>query len=119
MARHDGGVQPQPGHALQRLVRDGDTRDRTVAALDARPHPPTGGIHRRADPGSGALAAGRDLIQRPPAGRHRRHQAEQPALIGHHPEIADHLSAISDRACQIRHHLAPVMNQQPPRRQRP
>jgi len=46
------------------------------------------------------------------------HQPEQFGLISHHPEVADRLGAISDRAGQVRHHPAPVMDQQPPRGQR-
>src|ERR1035441_6826936 len=57
--------------------------------------------------------AGRDLIKRPPRRRHRGDQAEQLFLVRHHPEIADHLAAVSDRAGQVRRHLAAVVNQQP------
>src|SRR6267378_323857 len=37
MARHDCRVQPQPGHARQRLVRHRDAGQRAVAGLDGRP----------------------------------------------------------------------------------
>jgi hypothetical protein len=42
----------------------------------------------------------------PPAGGHRSDQAEQFLLVGHHPEVTDHLGAISDRARQVGQHPA-------------
>jgi site-specific recombinase XerC len=62
--------------------------------------------------------AARDLAQRPPRGRHRRHQPEQLALVADHPEVADRLAAVGDRAGEVGQHPAPVMDQQPRRRQR-
>jgi hypothetical protein len=39
-------------------------------------------------------------------------------LVGQHPEVADHLGAVSDRAGQVRGDPAPVVDQQPRRGQR-
>jgi hypothetical protein len=89
-----------------------------VPGRDARPRLTAGRVHRGGHPAQRAIAAGRDLAQRPPAGRHRRDRAEQLFLITDHPEVADCLAAVGDRAGQISQHPAPVMHQQPRRRQR-
>ena len=39
-----------------------------------------------------------------------RHRAEQPAPVADHPEVADRLAAIRDRAGQVGKHPAPVVH---------
>ena len=47
---HHAGVQPDAGHARQRLVRDPDAGQGAVPGRDARPGPALGSIPRRGDP---------------------------------------------------------------------
>ena len=119
MAGHHRGVQPDAGHPVQRLVRDPHAGQLPVPGRDARPRRAAGGVHRRGDAPCCPRPAGRDLAQCPPGGRHRGDQAEQLALVADHPEVADRLAAVGDRAGQVRQHPAPVMHQQPVRGQRP
>ena len=116
--RH-GGIQPDAGDTIQGPVRQPHPGQRAVPGYDLRPRVPPCRIHRRRDPLVRPRPAARDLLQRPPRRRHRRHQPEQLPLIGHHPEIGDHPGAVRDRARQIGRHPAPVMDQEPRRRQRP
>ena len=119
MRRDDRGVQPDAGHALQDLIRDPHAGQGAVAGLNRRPRLAAGAVHRPGDPGQRPRAARGDLIERPPRRGHRGDQAEQLFLVGQHPEVADHLAAISDRAGQVRRHPPAVVDQQPGRGQRP
>ena len=119
MTGHHAGIQPDPGHALQHLVRDPDTGKGAVPGGGRGPGPAPRRVHRGADPAQRPLPATGDLSQRAPRRGHRGDQPEQTFLIAYHPEVADHLGAVGDRAGQVRHHPPPVMNQQPVRGQRP
>ena len=115
---HDGGVQPDAGHALEPAVRDPDRRQPAVPRDAVRPRVPPCLVHRGRDLPPPAVPAGGGLLQRPPRGRHRRDRAEQLPLVAHHPEIADHPGAVRDRARQVREHAAPVMPAQGRRQRR-
>jgi hypothetical protein len=114
----DGGIEPDADHAVQDPVRQPHPGQRAVPGHDLRPRVPPGRAHRRSDPLVSARPAIGDLLQRPPRGRHRCHQAEQLPLVRHHPEIGDHPGTVRDRACQVGQHPAPVMDQHPRRGQR-
>jgi hypothetical protein len=72
-----------------------------------------GAVHRPGDPGQRPRPARDDLIQRPSRRGHRGDQAEQLFLVGPHPEVADHLAAVSDRAGQVGGDPAAVVDQRP------
>ena len=72
-----------------------------------------GAVHRPGDPGQRPRPARGDLIQRPSRRGHRGDQAEQLFLVGPHPEVAEHLAAVSDRAGQVGGDPAAVVDQQP------
>ena len=57
--------------------------------------------------------------QIPQAPHQNTTHGERATPIRHHPEIGDHPGAVRDRARQISRHPAPVMHQEPRRRQRP
>jgi hypothetical protein len=65
------------------------------------------------NPALSPASARGDLPQRPPHRRDGGDRAEQPGLVSYHPEVADHLGAVGNRARQIRQHPAPVMDHQP------
>jgi len=113
VAGHHAGIQLDAGHTLQHLVRDADTGQAAVPGGGRGPRPAAGGVHRGGDPAQCPPPAAGDLIQRPPRRGHRGNQAKQLLLVTDHPEIADHLSGVSDRSGQVRQHPAPVMHQQP------
>ena len=92
---------------VQGLIRQPHPGQRAVPGADLRPRVPPCCVHRRGDPAVRPLAPARDLLQRPPRRRHRRHQPEQLTLIGHHPEIGDHPGAVRDRARQVRQSPGP------------
>ena len=117
--RSDSGIQPDARHPLQHPVRHRHPGQGAMAGHDLRPRPAPGGVHRRGDPRQHPPATTGDLLQRPPARGNRSDQPEQLVLVAHHPEIADHLGAVRDRTGQVSQHPAPVMDQQPPRGQRP
>ena len=119
MRRGDRGIQPDAGHALQDLIGDPHAGQGAVTGFNGCPGLAAGSVHRPGDPGQGPRAARGDLIERPPRRGHRGDQAEQLFLVGQHPEVADHLAAVRDRAGQVRRHPAPVVDQQPRGGQRP
>jgi len=110
MRRGDGCVQPDARHLLQHPVGHPDAGHLPVPGRYPRPCLPPGRVHRAANPPQRLIPSRCDLVQRPPRRRHRRDQAEQVLLVAHHPEIADHLRPVSDRAGQVRQHPAPVMH---------
>ena len=109
-------MQVTPSRTLSASRTPGSAPCRAAACAHACPARRT---HRGSKPPARPGPAVRDLLQRPPHRRHRRHQPEQFLLISHDPEIGDHPGAVRDRARQIRQHPAPVMHQQPWCRQRP
>ena len=109
-------MQVTPGRTLSAIRTPGQG---AVAGFDGRPGLAADRVHCPGDPGQGPRAASGDLIQRPPSGGHRGDQAEQLFLVGQHPEVADHLAAVGDRAGQVGRHPAAVVDQQPRGGQRP
>src|SRR5262249_56117430 len=90
------GIQPDPGHAAQRLVRDPDTGKGSVPGRDARPGPAPGGVDRGGDLAQCPLPAAGNLLQRAPRGGYRGGPAEQVLVITHHAEAPHHPPPLPD-----------------------
>jgi hypothetical protein len=112
------GIEADARHALQGLVRDLHPGQLPVPRDRLRPGEPPPGVHRGGQLPRRRVPAFRDLLQRLVHHRHRRDLPEQLALVGEDPEIAEPPRTVRDRAGHVRQHPAPVMVNEPARRQR-
>jgi hypothetical protein len=99
MGDGDGGVKVDPQLTSGIGGRPGLPR---VLARD-RP--------RRPHPGQVGLI---DAVQRPPRRRHARDRAEQRLPVAQHLNAGHRVRAVSDRHRQVREHLPPHMQREPP-----